>query len=173
MLEQADVCCLCSAGSFARVPGYQSGNTLESPAAAIKTPRSWMHAIVSKSMSPLSTLRVQGHSFASSGIVHSLQPSALTCTAACHVRPACILVKMATWRLYAVCKMQGRAVPSTGYSPLHQPGDATLPLELIQLNMESQQQRAFLQNVLQSHVHHPFGVHPLARVLAGLPAGAN
>ena len=69
--------------------------------------------------------------------------------------------------------VQGRAAPPTGYGHLHQPGDATLPLELMQLNMESQQQRAFLQNVLQSHVHHPFGVHPLARVLAGLPAGAD
>ena len=69
--------------------------------------------------------------------------------------------------------MQGRTAPSTGYGHLHQPGDATLPLELMQLNMESHQQRAFLQNVLQSHVDHPFGMHPLARVLAGLPAGAD
>ena len=36
VLEQADARFLCSAGSFARVPGYRNGNTLESPAAAIK-----------------------------------------------------------------------------------------------------------------------------------------
>ena len=91
----------------------------------------------------------------------------------CHLNPACIPVRMATLAPHALCVMQGRAGPATGYGSLHQPGDATLPLELMQLNMESQQQRAFLQNVLQSHIHHPFGVHPLARVLAGLPAGAN